>query len=275
MPHLKLLVANLIWGGLPLYFYFFTNVSPLFMLSMQIITTWIVLSIFTKRETITKKKLLSYIPSALFLSANWGIYAITVQNGFVLEASYAYLIMPVLFLIVDSITNKSKTTFLVKACAIVAVSIIAIDAMMNEVLPISGLLIATAFTLYALWHRKKGFEPLSALKNETFLMMPLAFLFLLFEVNLEVSSTQVLLLPILGVLTCLPLVLFITGSKLVEFRYISLYQFVSPITGSILAIMLFNQTLSNGRMFIYASLICVLCLNIFLNRSKVEHEQRT
>jgi chloramphenicol-sensitive protein RarD len=31
MAHFFIITANLIWGGLPIFFYFFTDTSPLFM----------------------------------------------------------------------------------------------------------------------------------------------------------------------------------------------------------------------------------------------------
>lgn len=305
MAHFFIITANLIWGGLPIFFYFFTDTSPLFMLAMQIIFTWIILHLnfkikpsaksqanihshidsqssqqsrdhtdqtWAKRDGI--KDWLKYIPSTCFIGANWGVYALTVQSGHALEASYAYLITPILFAIVDYLlpaNRKDKAMLLLMSAAIV---LIALDAVIEQVLPIAGIFIGACFTAYILWHRHKALAPITALKRETTLLLPFAGILLLTLVDPKaqcesLTALQIGLLPLIGVLTCLPLGLFIIGSKTVPFSQISLYQFISPIAGTFVAVALFEETFSVSKIFIYAGLISILCMNLYLTRRKL------
>jgi chloramphenicol-sensitive protein RarD len=305
MAHFFIITANLIWGGLPIFFYFFTDTSPLFMLAMQIIFTWIILHLNFKIKPREKsqsnthshidsqssqqssehtdqvwviqdglKDWLKYIPSTCFIGANWGVYALTVQSGHALEASYAYLITPILFAIVDYLlpaNRKDKAMLLLMSAAIV---LITLDAVIEQVLPIAGIFIGACFTAYILWHRHKALAPITALKRETTLLLPFAgiLLFTLVDPKAQwesLTALQIGLLPLIGVLTCLPLGLFIIGSKTVPFSQISLYQFISPIAGTFVAVALFEETFSVSKIIIYAGLISILCLNLYLTRRKL------
>ncbi|NMH65238.1 EamA family transporter [Shewanella salipaludis] len=272
MSHLQILLANLIWGALPLYFYFYDRVSPLFMLAMQIIATWLVLALFVRAKpqqaSQPNRSWRTYVPSACFLAANWGIYAMTVQSGQALEASFAYLITPVLFAALDCFAPANRKNPAMLGCMLATGGIIVLDAIMQGVVPIAGFLIAMAFVAYILWHRKQGLDPLVALKHETSLMLPLAIGLLFIPQDLSLTRTQMALLPLLGVLTCLPLLLFIIGSKRVAFKHLSLYQFVAPITGTLIAVELYQQAFPLEKGLIYAALIAMLCLNIYLNRPR-------
>lgn len=287
MAHFYIIVANLIWGGLPIYFYFFTDTSPLFMLAMQIVFTWFILHLnigikpSAAKTPISSglKDWLKYIPSTCFIGANWGVYALTVQSGHALEASYAYLITPILFAIVDCVlpaNRKDKVMLLLMSGAI---ALIALDAVIERVLPIAGLFIAACFTAYILWHRHKALAPIIALKRETTLLLPFAciLLFTVFEPRAQwdsLSALQIGLFPLIGLLTCLPLGLFIIGSKTVPFSQISLYQFISPIVGTSVAVALFEETLSLSKALIYAGLISILCTNLYLTRRKLKQNHR-
>ncbi|MBB1270303.1 hypothetical protein [Shewanella sp. SR44-3] len=277
MAHLFIIAANLIWGGLPIFFFFFTDTSPLFMLTMQIVFTWLILHLVFNHTPSTDKGLkswLKYIPSTCFIGANWGVYALTVQSGHALEASYAYLITPILFAIVDYLLPANRGNLTLLCLMLAALGLIAVDAMIEQVLPIAGIFIGACFTAYILWHRSQSLAPITALKRETSLLLPVAIvvLFTLLEPEQHwqaLSHTQLWLLPLIGILTCLPLGLFILGSKKVSFSQISLYQFISPIAGTLVAVELFEENFSLSKMLIYAGLISILCLNLYLTRRQL------
>jgi chloramphenicol-sensitive protein RarD len=287
MAHFFIITANLIWGGLPIYFYFFTDTSPLFMLAMQIVFTWLVLQLVFSGEPKVNpnnqaqpkaqlgfKSWLTYIPSTCFIGANWGVYALTVQSGHALEASYAYLITPILFAIVDYLLPANRRNMTLLVLMLAALGLIAVDAVIEQVLPIAGIFIGACFTAYILWHRSQALEPITALKRETSLLLPFALLilFIVLEPNAHweaLSLLQLWLLPLIGILTCLPLGLFILGSKQVSFSQISLYQFISPLVGTLVAVELFQESFSLSKMLVYGGLIGILCLNLHLTRRQL------
>jgi EamA domain-containing membrane protein RarD len=54
-----------------------------------------------------------------------------------------------------------------------AIALIALDDVIEQVLPIAGIFIGACFTAYILWHRHKALAPITALKRETTLLFPI------------------------------------------------------------------------------------------------------
>jgi chloramphenicol-sensitive protein RarD len=149
-----------------------------------------------------------------------------------------------------------------------------VDAVIEQVLPIAGIFIGACFTAYILWHRSQALAPITALKRETTLLLPFALLMLFIVLDPKVhwealSLLQLWLLPLIGILTCLPLGLFILGSKHVSFSQISLYQFISPLVGTLVAVELFQENFSLSKMLVYGGLIGILCVNLHLTRRQL------
>mgnify|MGYP003676944022 CR=1 FL=1 len=259
--HLKAIIANVIWGSLPIYFYFIGKYPPLFLLSVQMISTFLVV-LFSFLEL---KR--SIVPACL-LTTNWGGYAVAVKAGYVIEASFAYLILPVLLLTVghmlSSVAHRSSII-----CILLCLAIVAFECYLKGVFPIIGFAIAAPFAAYILWHSKYNVEPVKALFYETSLMLPIGII-ILPSVNFALISdwelNEVLYLSILGILTVLPLLLFVSSTKVVSF------DILSPVLGISIGIVLYNQSIEGHTFISYSSLIFVLIsYNLYLFSTKAKN----
>ena len=263
--HFQAVLANIIWGSLPIYFYLIGEYPPLFLLSVQMISTFLALLvfIFSMKSKEIKIKIsnlsISLVPSIL-LTLNWGGYAIAVKSGYVIEASYAYLILPILLLSINLFLGK-ENDLNKKACILLSLIIIAADCYINGVFPVIGFMIAIPFVGYILWHRKHNLHLIESLFYETLLMLPLGIglYFYIGGSNIQqVRITDMFGLLILGVLTVIPLALFVNSSKKVSFNILSVYQLISPILGMSIGIFLYDQTLKTHTVIAYCALIFVL-----------------
>jgi chloramphenicol-sensitive protein RarD len=270
--HIKAIIANVIWGSLPIYFFLIGQYPPLLLLSVQMVTTFIVVAILILCDKEHKFSLgdlgRSFFPSIL-LSINWGGYAVAVKSGFVIEASYAYLILPVLILTISIFLDENIDKW--KLVSIFScVIIIAVECYANGVFPFIGFAISAPFAAYILWHKKYNLPPLRALFYETALMLPVALLIYLFSKNQLLVSfpiENIIGLSILGGLTVLPLVLFVSSTKFVSFNVLSIYQLISPILGICIGIYLYNQDVNKGTIAAYVALTMVIAFyNIYLFR---------
>ncbi|KZM45670.1 hypothetical protein OA92_00160 [Marinomonas sp. SBI22] len=276
--HLKILASNLIWGSLPLYFFFIGEYSPLFLLTVQISSAFATLFFLTYFFTSIRIKLrdliLSLLP-AMMLSINWGGYAFAVKSGYVIEASYAYLILPILLLSINLVLGKDRQ-FSTKLCVTLTLIILVIECFISGVFPLIGLGISLSFLGYALWHTKYQLNPIKSLLHETLLMLPVSIVICFIYddsiyndkglIALGIESLSALFL--LGILTVTPLALFVSGAKRVNFKILPLYQFISPVLGMLLGIYLYHEPLDSWRIAAYAALILILVVyNLYhLNR---------
>ena len=135
--------------------------------------------------------------------------------------------------------------------------------------------IAAPFAAYILWHSKYNVEPVKALFYETSLMLPIGII-ILPSVNFALISdwelNEVLYLSILGILTVLPLLLFVSSTKVVSFDILSIYQLLSPVLGISIGIVLYNQSIEGHTFISYSSLIFVLIsYNLYLFSTKAKN----
>ncbi|QPB84799.1 hypothetical protein CWC22_018130 [Pseudoalteromonas rubra] len=275
--HLKGISANVIWGSLPLYFYFSGEYPPLFFLLAQIISTFILLGLYLKlmraEETQRFSLKLNLIP-ALLLMLNWGGYAVAIKSGYVIEASYAYLLLPILLLSVSIFSgesNQKKDWFFFS----LSLFIVFLEFYISGNFPFIGLLISVPFVLYLLWHKKHNLDPLTGLFNETKAMLPLCCLlwfFIDFGFIESVKLNDWAMLLMLGFITLLPLTLFVSASKKVSFNVLSLYQIMSPILGMIIGFHLYHQDISTYKFILYSSLALTLIVYNMTNQIGTKNE---
>jgi chloramphenicol-sensitive protein RarD len=261
MPHFQAVLANLIWGSIPLYYYYFLGINPAFLLSIQIISSAVLLALFVKPDREHKQRAIwhySNIVPAIILVLSWAVHVLAVQSGYALEASYAFLMMPVLFLLADVIVTRNP---LQGICVLTALAAIVLDSAANRVIPIVGLAIALLFVGYVFWHRKAQSSPLQSLRSEMILMLPVGLAVFAVFVGEDVSYLQLSLLPFLGAFTVVPLLLFVKASKQVNFSALSLYQFISPVLGSYIAVSLYNQDFSTGKLALYLAIIAAIVIS--------------
>jgi chloramphenicol-sensitive protein RarD len=225
--------------------------------------------VFTSIQISFQALSMSLVP-ALLLVMNWGGYAYAVKSGYVVQASYAYLILPVLFLSLNLILGKEQKLS-TKICVFFAVVIIGIDCFINQILPTIGLLISVPFVGYIFWHNKYNLDPVKSIFQETFLMLPITF-FLLIEhdaILFRLSSQEVLYLSVLGLLTVLPLSLFVNSTKKVSFNVLPIYQSISPVIGISLGIFLYKEPININSIISYGCLLALLITyNLYNSRRK-------
>jgi chloramphenicol-sensitive protein RarD len=208
------------------------------------------------------------------LTINWGGYAVAVKSGYVIEASFAYLILPVLLITVGHMLSRvvHRSSII---CIILCLAIIAFECYLKGVFPIIGFAIAAPFAVYILWHSKYNLEPVKALFYETSLMLPIGII-ILPTVNFALISDweliEMLYLSILGILTVLPLLLFVSSTKVVSFDILSIYQLLSPVLGISIGIVLYNQSIEGHTYISYSALILILILyNLYLFSTKAKN----
>ena len=92
-------------------------------------------------------------------------------------------------------------------------------------------------------------------------MLPLGLAVFAAFVGEDVSYLQLSLLPFLGAFAVVPLLLFVKASKKVNFSALSLYQFISPVLGSYIAVTLYNQDFSAGKLALYLAIIVAIVIS--------------
>ena len=237
------ILSQAIWGVLPAFWLLMRQLPPLYTLSSRIV--WASLFCFL---LILQKKLVPslkgvkherwqwpYIAGAcIFITLNWGSYIYATTQGFILQASLAYFINPIVLVFFGGLLFHEKLRFVQKLSVAVAVTGVALAFFRYGVVPWLSLFICLTWATYSMLKKKIRLDSQVSVFIESFSMVPLALAFIAFcEMNGSGAvgtfhGWQWLLLPATGVVTAVPMMLFSAGVKGVPITTAGILMYLSP-----------------------------------------------
>jgi chloramphenicol-sensitive protein RarD len=264
---LAALSAFLLWGLMPVYFKALGTIPPVEILAHRIVWSvllvgLIALLLHPVRAIVLavgdRRRFGVYLLTALLISGNWLVFLWAVMNGRLVEVSLGYYINPlvnVLLGVVFLAERLSRPQLLAVFVAFAGVFSLVIDA---GTVPWLGLYLGVSFGLYALVRKKAGIDPLLGLLIETAVLTPPALGYLLW---LGAEGTGAfggrsagtdLLLAAAGVVTSVPLVLFMIGNHRLRLSTIGLMQYVAPSCQLALAVICYGEAFTVASGFAFA-----------------------
>ena len=271
--------ASLWWGIIGvIYFKFVSFASPIELTIHRTIWTTLLLVITTTyfrkwpefRKILKSFSTLSLLfITGILVSINWftWLYSISVNN--MLDASLGYYIFPILSVFLGKIflkedINKNKAI----AIFLVFLSIIYLLIEFKNI-PWIGLTVAITFSLYTLIRKKINISSDIGLFFETLFISPIALILFSY---LVVNNTNIfgfenpaltLYLFFSGLMTLVPLFMYIKGFELIGIGPASMIFFLTPTAQFFLSIFYLDQTLEIEKLisFIFIWIAVIIYLN--------------
>jgi chloramphenicol-sensitive protein RarD len=279
---LLVIIAFLTWGIAPIYFKSIQMVSPLEILSHRII--WSVLFLFliiTSKNQLYKiietfqspRNIFTLICTAILISSNWLIFIWAILNNHLMEASFGYFISPIFNILLGLIFLKEKLN-LIQIISLIITTIAIIFQFMEisftGFTPFIPILLAGTFGFYGLLRRQVKVESMLGLTVETLLLSPIAFIYLVYlgstQQLLFLSSIKLsLFLIFAGILTSIPLLLYIAGAKLLPLSKVGFLQYISPTVQLLIAVFVFHENINFNKTMSFCFVWFALSLYILNN----------
>jgi len=200
------------------------------------------------------RTMLSFIASALLLSANWITYIWAVSNGHVVDASLGYFMTPLVNVALGyGLLGERPRRAQWIALAIAAAGVVWLTASAGK-LPWIGLVLALTFGAYGLLRKVAVLGALEGLTFETMILAPLALAAMAWWWGSSPTSfpgpdlgTNLWLVG-LGPATTVPLLLFAFAARRISLTTLGLMQYLSPTIQFLLGLWLFNEPLTPNRL---------------------------
>lgn len=259
--------AFIIWGIAPVYFKAVGDAGPLEVVSHRVVWTVVMLgglvaalgrldqlaAVFASRRLLQASLL-----STLLISTNWLVFIWAVGNDLVLHASLGYYINPLVNVLLGMVflgerLNRWQIAAVVLATIAVGNLILALG-----VVPWVSLTLAFSFGFYALVRKRAGVDPLVGLLIETSLMAPVGLAFLLWLGATDGGQFWTggpwisFLLFVSGLVTGVPLILFLTGAQRLTLASIGLMQYLAPTMHFLLAVLAFGEPFTTAHLVTFA-----------------------
>ena len=184
--------------------------------------------------------------AALLISVNWAGFVLSIHNGWAIEASLGYYILPLLAVLLGVLFLDERLTRLQGIAVIIATIAVITLALGLGATPWIALLLASTFASYGLIKRRLQIGPILSVLIEVTLIAPVALAYLIwihqsgqgaFATDLKTS----LLLAGAGPMTAIPLILFTYAARRISFASVGLIQYLNPSLQFLVAIYLFGE----------------------------------
>ncbi|MBT0959719.1 EamA family transporter RarD [Denitromonas iodatirespirans] len=268
------LAAFIIWGLAPLYFKAVGSVPADQIVAHRVVWSVVFLALLVGltrqapalRRVFSDRRLLGVLlVTALLTGSNWLVFVWAVTHERVLEGSLGYFINPLLSVLLGRIFLGERLRPLQRlAVAIAAVGVAWRVAAVGSI-PWIALFLALTFGFYGLLRKRTPVDAIVGLCVETVLVLPLAAGWLAWQAHTgELHWGQDLhidlLLPVAGVLTATPLMLFAFGARRLPLATIGFLQYLAPSLNFLLAIFVFHEPFDAARLTGFVIIWCALAL---------------
>ncbi|WP_370673622.1 EamA family transporter RarD [Pleomorphomonas sp. PLEO] len=270
--------AYLLWGFLPFYMKAVAHISPYEVVAHRVlwsvpITAAILaaqggfgsfLAVFKQPRMIA----MGFLTASL-ISVNWAIYVWAIGSGRALESALGYFINPLVNVALGTIflgERLSRVQMFAVALAIFGVGLMTVE---NSGLPWVSLALALSFGIYGYLKKTLPIGPTQGFLLEVVLISPLALVYIgwlaatgsghFAGTGATTTGSDTLLLAASGLVTAVPLILFVFGARLLRYSTIGLMQYIAPSMIFLTAVFVFHEPFSTGKlvafMFIWAALV--------------------
>ena len=253
------LAGPAIWGLMPLLYHFLAAFPALEVVVQRSLWSFILLAFyFWLRGTRgwmrpyfkLNKEAMLVLTGAVMIGVNWLVFVYAVMAGRVVEASFGYFIYPlvavgvgVLFL-KERLDKRSIIALSLSFCGVI------IKGVSIGMVPDVSLALAVSFALYALIRKQVKIDALKGLYIETIWLMPLVLIYLLVAsaggaaLFLGGGLYGLFLSFICGVITIVPLALFLRGNKTLPLSLTGFIFYINPTMQLMVGTLLLGEAFS-------------------------------
>jgi len=255
------LIAYVTWGLFPIYFKKIAAVAPTDVIAWRIVLCFVLLFVlflvwqgpskFIKQlKEINQWWLLT--SSAVLLSANWLVFVYAIKSNQVLQSSLGYFLVPIISVGLGILVFQEKPNrFKVIAVIIASVGMV-LTFVVAGVLPWISLALGGTFGVYGMLRKKANYDSAIGLFLETAILIPLAFIYIVFwaEPITSFDGQTQFWISLLGVVTAVPLLTMIFAARRIELSNLGFYQYITPCMHLLLAVVVYNESIDMPRLIV-------------------------
>lgn len=213
-----------------------------------------------------RRNAMTLLVSSCILACNWLLYIWAVNNDYVLEASLGYYMTPLFnvgmgrIFFKDQLSRRQWLAILLAFCG-VAVQVVALGRF-----PVIALGLGLSFATYGLLRKIVPVESLPALLLETAMLFPFV-LAALMAMHLSGQGVfgrgnweQDFTLAFSGIITSIPLILFVQAARNLRLSSLGLLQYLSPTLTFLVGIFVLHETFTSGHLMSFGLIWAALLI---------------
>jgi chloramphenicol-sensitive protein RarD len=271
------LSAYIFWGLHPIYWKQLQNIPSSEIVAHRIVWSlifFVIIFYMRKHWVRFKNKIINnklswilFLP-AFLIGSNWAMYIWAVNTGFIIETSLGYFISPLVsvflgvFILKETLEKIQWTAIIIAVCGVLVMTFV------YGQFPWISLFLAVTWGTYGLLRKKSPLNAIEGLLLETsVLSIPalLYLIYLLYTASFSFASDFKisLLLAGTGVLSGLPLIIFISGARIINLSLIGILQYVYPTIIFIIGYYIYDEPMNEAKIIGFTFIWIALFLYTF------------
>lgn len=209
-------------------------------------------AVFYKKLKSLEKKWLLFLP-AFLIGSNWLTYIWAVNADFILETSMGYFICPLLSVFLGVLVLKEKLRLVQWIAVVLAgIGVLAMTIIYGQ-FPWISLYLAGTWAFYGLLRKKSPLGAVEGLFLETMVLSIFSLSCIFYLTNageghfLSSWSISVFLIGA-GIISGLPLIIFIVAARLINFSLIGIIQYIYPTLIFLIGYLIYDESLNQAKL---------------------------
>lgn len=277
------ILASVTWGITPVFFKAMDDFTTLEVVAHRVVWTMVVMLVFgyfthrlprLRLALTTPKELASIVMSSLMVSLNWLVYIYAVASNQIIEASLGYYIYPLMVVAVGVLGLGEKLTRKEALAVTLAFMGVMLKTYEGGGAPLIALIVSASFTIYTLLGKTRNTGPVVGLLAEVIVVVPLALVYL---IVLAASGTGQFitgggantgLAVFTGVVTALPLAMYIASSRAIGMAIAGLLFYLAPSLQLVIGVMIYDEPFSQLDALAFGFIWLALMVLVWPRRAK-------
>ncbi|MEX2220002.1 MAG: EamA family transporter RarD [Phycisphaerales bacterium] len=253
--------AYALWGLAPFYFKLLTHIPAPVVLGHRILWSALFLALLLSlqrrwpevRAAARSPRLLAWLLlSTALVSINWLVFIYSIETGRLADSSLGYFINPLVTVLLGLVFLGERLRPAQWAAVLIAGAGVAYLSWSRGGLPWIALVLPISFGGYGLIRKRTPVAPVPGLFIETLLVAPLALAYLAWMHASRPEAAfnnprELGILALSGIITAVPLLLFVAGAQRLPLVILGFLQFLTPSFQLLTAILAFGEPFDHGR----------------------------
>lgn len=252
-----------LWGLLTIYWHELTGLSAFGLIGWRILWSAAILAValtvlgrWSDLRPVRHDRWLALriTGAGVALAINWTSYVWCVTHGRILETALGYFLSPIGLVLAGALVFRERLHRAQRVALALAGIAVVVLALGSGTPPTFALIMAATWTIYGVLKKSVPLSPLEGLAAECFVLVPAAAVML---GVLQVSGAgslhratilQLVLVPVTGLVTTVPLLLFAHAAPRVPLMTLGWLQYSVPTISLALGVFLYGESMPTWRL---------------------------
>lgn len=278
-------LAYVMWGCLPVFWKLLEEVPSLYVLCARVVWSLVFAACYLTcrrswgnigKALRDRKTAVRCALAGVVICVNWGSYIWAVNNGHLIDSSLGYYINPIIVIILGVLCFKERLSVREWLAALITGAGVIYLVIRSGTVPVLAIVIGGSFAVYGMIKKGLAVDSEESLFLETLFVSPAALGYIIYAEGCSMGAGGILsgfqwgLLPLAGIITAVPLLIYSAGVKKIPFYMTGILMYLNPTIQFLMGVFLYKEGIDKDKLFAFVFIWMGVALMLFHGKEKEE-----